>query len=125
MRYCVGANQGYVYVRAEYPLAVAHLTHAISQAREYGLLGKDILGRDFEFNLDIRVGAGAFVCGEETALLASVEGRRGEPRPGRHSPASKGLWGRPTLLNNVETYANIPDNLKRSGVVCRHRNGEQ
>ena len=106
--YTVGANQGYVYVRAEYPLAVAHLSHAIQQAREYGLLGKDILGKGFDFDLDIRVGAGAFVCGEETALLASVEGRRGEPRPRPPFPATKGLFGKPTLLNNVETYANIP-----------------
>lgn len=106
--YAVGASQGYVYVRAEYPLAVKHLSHAIMQAREYGVLGKDIFGKGFDFDLDIRVGAGAFVCGEETALLASVEGRRGEPRPRPPFPASEGLWGKPTLINNVETYANIP-----------------
>ncbi len=106
--YAVGANQGYVYVRAEYPLAIKHLGHAIMQAREYGLLGRDIFGKGFDFDLDIRVGAGAFVCGEETALLASVEGRRGEPRPRPPFPANEGLWGKPTLINNVETYASIP-----------------
>ncbi|HHY47065.1 MAG TPA: NADH-quinone oxidoreductase subunit NuoF, partial [Firmicutes bacterium] len=106
--YAIGANQGYVYVRAEYPLAIKHLGHAISQAREEGLLGKDILGTGFDFDLEIRVGAGAFVCGEETALLTSIEGRRGEPRPRPRFPANEGLWGKPTLINNVETYANIP-----------------
>lgn len=106
--YAVGANQGYIYVRAEYPLAIKHLTHAISQARDYGLLGKDIFGTGFDFDIEIRVGAGAFVCGEETALLASIEGRRGEPRPRPPFPANEGLWGKPTLINNVETYANIP-----------------
>ena len=111
--YTIGANQGYVYVRAEYPLAVAHLTHAINQAREHGLLGKDIFGRGFDFDMDIRVGAGAFVCGEETALLASVEGKRGEPRPKPPFPANKGLFGKPTLLNNVETYANVPPIILR------------
>ena len=106
--YAIGANQGYVYVRAEYPIAVERLTIAINQAREYGLLGKDIFGTDFDFNLDIRLGAGAFVCGEETALMTSVEGRRGEPRPRPPFPAVKGLFGQPTILNNVETYANVP-----------------
>ncbi|HHV61932.1 MAG TPA: NADH-quinone oxidoreductase subunit NuoF [Firmicutes bacterium] len=106
--YAVGANQGYIYVRAEYPLAIKHLSHAIKQARDYGLLGKDIFGKGFDFDVDIRVGAGAFVCGEETALLASIEGRRGEPRPRPPFPANEGLWGKPTLINNVETYANIP-----------------
>jgi NADH:ubiquinone oxidoreductase subunit F (NADH-binding) len=105
--YAIGANQGYIYVRAEYPLAVEHLQHAIGQAREYGLLGKDILGSGFNFDIDLRVGAGAFVCGEETALLASIESRRGEPRPRPPYPAQSGLWGQPTLINNVETYANI------------------
>jgi NADP-reducing hydrogenase subunit HndC len=105
--YAVGADQGYVYVRAEYPLAVRRLEHALKQAREYGFLGKNIFGAEFSFDLDIRVGAGAFVCGEETALLASIEGRRGEPRPRPPFPAVKGLWGKPTLINNVETYANI------------------
>ena len=101
--YAIGANQGYIYVRAEYPLAVEHLQHAIGQAREYGLLGKDILGSGFNFDIDLRVGAGAFVCGEETALLASIESRRGEPRPRPPYPAVR-LWGQPTLINNVETY---------------------
>lgn len=106
--YAIGANQGYVYVRAEYPIAVERLTIAINQAREYGLLGKDIFGTGFDFNLDVRLGAGAFVCGEETALMTSVEGHRGEPKPRPPFPAVKGLFGQPTILNNVETYANIP-----------------
>ena len=105
--FAIGANKGYVYVRAEYPIAVARLQKAIDQAKEYGLLGKGIMGTDFEFDLEIRLGAGAFVCGEETALMESVEGRRGEPRPRPPFPAVKGLFGKPTLLNNVETYANI------------------
>ncbi|AZT90408.1 NADH-quinone oxidoreductase subunit NuoF [Caldicellulosiruptor changbaiensis] len=106
--YAIGSKQGYVYVRAEYPLAVKRLEIAINQAREYGLLGKNILGTDFEFDIEIRLGAGAFVCGEETALMTSIEGHRGEPRPRPPFPAVKGLWSKPTLLNNVETYANIP-----------------
>ena len=106
--YAIGASQGYVYVRAEYPIAVKRLAIAISQAREYGLLGKNIMGTDFNFDLEIRLGAGAFVCGEETALIASIEGERGMPRPRPPFPAVKGLFGKPTLLNNVETYANIP-----------------
>ncbi len=106
--YAIGANQGYVYVRAEYPIAVKRLQIAIDQARENGLLGKDILGTGFDFDLDIRLGAGAFVCGEETALLTSIEGHRGEPRPRPPFPAVSGLFGKPTVLNNVETYANIP-----------------
>ncbi|NMB33643.1 MAG: NADH-quinone oxidoreductase subunit NuoF [Clostridium sp.] len=106
--YAIGANQGYVYVRAEYPIAVQRLKLAIAQAKEYGLLGKNIFGTDFDFDLDIRLGAGAFVCGEETALLTSIEGHRGEPKPRPPFPAVKGLWDKPTLLNNVETYANIP-----------------
>ncbi|MBQ9313520.1 MAG: NADH-quinone oxidoreductase subunit NuoF [Clostridia bacterium] len=105
--YAIGANKGYVYVRAEYPIAVHRLQVAIDQAREYGLLGKNIMGTNFEFDLEIRLGAGAFVCGEETALMESVEGRRGEPRTRPPFPAVKGLFGKPTLLNNVETYANI------------------
>ncbi len=105
--YAVGADQGYIYIRAEYPIAVERLKIAINQAREYGLLGKNIFGTGFNFDLDIRLGAGAFVCGEETALLTSIEGKRGEPRPRPPFPAVKGLWGKPTLLNNVETYANI------------------
>ena len=106
--YAIGANQGYVYVRAEYPIAVKRLQIAIDQAKEYGLLGKNIFGTDFEFDLGIRLGAGAFVCGEETALMTSIEGKRGEPRPRPPFPAVKGLFDRPTVLNNVETYANIP-----------------
>ena len=106
--YAIGADQGYVYVRAEYPIAVNRLSTAIRQAREYGLLGKNIFGTDFSFDIDIKLGAGAFVCGEETALMTSIEGMRGEPRPRPPFPAKKGLFGRPTILNNVETYANIP-----------------
>ncbi len=106
--YAIGANRGFVYVRAEYPIAVARLEIAINQAREYGLLGKNIFGTDFEFDMEIRLGAGAFVCGEETALMTSIEGHRGEPRPRPPFPAVKGLFGKPTVLNNVETYANIP-----------------
>ena len=105
--YTVGATQGYVYVRAEYPLAVARLERAIQQARECNLLGDKILGTPFSFDLDIRMGSGAFVCGEETALINSIEGKRGEPHPRPPFPAQKGLWGKPTLLNNVETYANV------------------
>ena len=105
--YTIGSKQGYVYVRAEYPIAVERLKIAIEQAKEYGLLGKDILGTGFEFNIDIRLGAGAFVCGEETALMTSIEGHRGEPRPRPPFQAIKGLFGKPTILNNVETYANI------------------
>ncbi|WP_265444906.1 NADH-quinone oxidoreductase subunit NuoF [Acetivibrio straminisolvens] len=106
--YAIGANQGYVYVRAEYPIAVKRLGIAIQQAKDYGLLGKNIFGTDFSFDLEIRLGAGAFVCGEETALMTSIEGHRGEPRPRPPFPAVKGLWQKPTILNNVETYANIP-----------------
>ncbi len=105
--YAIGAHQGYIYVRAEYPIAVKRLRIAIKQAREYGLLGDDIFGTGFNFDIDLRLGSGAFVCGEETALLASIEGGRGEPRPRPPFPAVKGLFGKPTLLNNVETYANI------------------
>ncbi len=105
--YAVGAGQGYIYVRAEYPIAVKRLEIAIAQARKYGLLGKNILGSGFSFDIELRLGAGAFVCGEETALLISIEGHRGEPRPRPPFPAVKGLFGKPTLLNNVETYANI------------------
>lgn len=106
--YAIGASQGYVYVRAEYPIAVNRLEIAIKHAREYGLLGKNIFNSGFDFDIDIRLGAGAFVCGEETALMTSIEGNRGEPRPRPPFPAEKGLFGKPTILNNVETYANIP-----------------
>ncbi len=106
--YAIGANYGYIYVRAEYPMAVKRLTIAIGQARQYGLLGKDIFGKGFDFDIEIRLGAGAFVCGEETALMNSVMGLRGEPRPRPPFPANSGVWNSPTLLNNVETYANVP-----------------
>ena len=111
--YAIGANQGYVYVRAEYPIAVNRLQIAIDQAKEYGLLGNNIFGTDFSFDLGIRLGAGAFVCGEETALMTSIEGKRGEPRPRPPFPAVKGLFDRPTVLNNVETYANIPQIINK------------
>ena len=106
--YAIGASQGYIYVRAEYPIAVQRLQVAIKQAHEYGLLGNDIFGTGFNFDIGLRLGAGAFVCGEETALMTSIEGKRGEPRPRPPFPAVKGLFGKPTILNNVETYANIP-----------------
>lgn len=106
--YAIGASQGYIYVRAEYPIAIARLEIAIKQAREYGLLGKHIFGTDFSFDIELRLGAGAFVCGEETALMTSIEGNRGEPRPRPPFPAVKGLFNKPTILNNVETLANIP-----------------
>jgi NADH-quinone oxidoreductase subunit F len=106
--YAVGADEGYIYCRAEYPLAIKRLNVAIAQAEEYGLLGDNVLGTDFAFHLQVKEGAGAFVCGEETALLASIEGRRGEPRPRPPFPAVKGLWGQPTNLNNVKSYANVP-----------------
>ena len=106
--YAVGSHQGYIYVRAEYPVAVQRLNIAIKQAHEYGLLGKNILGKGFDFELEVRLGAGAFVCGEGSALMTSIEGKRGEPRPKPPRSAEKGLWKKPTVLNNVETYANIP-----------------
>ena len=105
--YTIGANKGFIYVRAEYPIAVKRLEIAINQAREYGILGKNIFGTGFDFDIEIRLGAGAFVCGEETALLESIEGKRGQPRVKPPYPAQSGLWGKPTLINNVETYANI------------------
>ena len=106
--YAIGADRGFIYVRAEYPIAINRLEVAIKQAREYGLLGNDIFGTGFNFDIELRFGAGAFVCGEETALMTSIEGNRGEPRPRPPFPAVKGLFGQPTVLNNVETYANIP-----------------
>jgi NADP-reducing hydrogenase subunit HndC len=106
--YTIGSSQGYIYVRAEYPIAVERLNIAIKQARKYGLLGKNIFGTDFSFDIELRLGAGAFVCGEETALMNSIEGKRGEPRPRPPFPAVKGLFGKPTILNNVETLSNIP-----------------
>ncbi|MEW5767712.1 MAG: NADH-quinone oxidoreductase subunit NuoF [bacterium] len=106
--YAIGSNEGYIYVRAEYPIAVDHLTIAIAQAEEAGLLGENILGSGFSFKLKIKQGAGAFVCGEETALIASIEGKQGRPRPRPPFPVQSGLWGKPTNINNVETWANIP-----------------
>ncbi len=113
--YAVGAHNAYVYVRAEYPLAVKRLNSAIRQAEREGLLGSRVAGTDFEFHVEVRIGAGAFVCGEETALLASIQGERGTPRPRPPYPASRGLWGRPTLINNVETFANVPAIVQRGG----------
>ena len=125
--YAIGADQGYVYVRAEYPIAVKRLQIAIDQAKEYGLLGENIFGTGFNFNLEIRLGAGAFVCGEETALMTSIEGKRGEPRPRPPFPAVKGLFASPTILNNVETYANVAqiilkgaDWFRSMGTTLRH-----
>ncbi|HNW95074.1 MAG TPA: NADH-quinone oxidoreductase subunit NuoF [Anaerolineaceae bacterium] len=111
--YAIGARQGYIYCRAEYPIAVSTMNLAMKQARALGLLGKNILGTDFSFDLEMRMGAGAFVCGEETALMASIEGGRGEPRVRPPFPAQKGLWGKPTNINNVETYANVPQIILR------------
>ncbi|MDD3423059.1 NADH-quinone oxidoreductase subunit NuoF [Sphaerochaeta sp.] len=111
----IGANQGFIYIRAEYPLAIHRLEIAMKQAREYGLLGKNILGSGFDFDIEIRLGAGAFVCGEETALLQSIEGKRGMPQPRPPFPAVKGLWGKPTVINNVETWANVPVILTKGG----------
>jgi NADH:ubiquinone oxidoreductase subunit F (NADH-binding)/(2Fe-2S) ferredoxin len=113
--YVVGADQGYLYVRAEYPIAIRTLRIAIEQAREYGLLGDNIFGTDFSFDLEVRMGAGAFVCGEETALMQSIEGNRGQPRTRPPFPATSGLWGKPTNINNVETYANVPQILLNGG----------
>jgi NADH:ubiquinone oxidoreductase subunit F (NADH-binding)/Pyruvate/2-oxoacid:ferredoxin oxidoreductase delta subunit len=115
--YAIGAQQGFVYIRAEYPLAVENLRIAIRQAEQVGLLGDNILGTDFCFKLHVRLGAGAFVCGEETALMASVEGRVGEPRPRPPYPAESGLWGQPTNINNVETWANIPFIINKGGLA--------
>lgn len=113
--YTCGASKGFVYIRAEYPLAIGRLETAIAQCREYGLLGDNILGSEFSFDLEIRLGAGAFVCGEETALIASIEGKRGMPIPRPPFPAVKGLWGKPTIINNVETHANIPVIIQKGG----------
>ena len=111
----VGATKGFIYIRAEYPLAITRLETAIAQARTYGLLGRNILGSNFSFDIEIRLGAGAFVCGEETALIASVEGNRGMPTPRPPFPAVRGLWGKPTVINNVETLANIPVIILKGG----------
>ncbi len=113
--YCVGASRGIIYIRAEYPLAIKRLEVAMAQSREYGLLGNDILGTGFNFDIEIRLGAGAFVCGEETALLRSIEGNRGMPTPKPPFPAVEGLWHCPTVINNVETYANVPVIILKGG----------
>ena len=113
--YAIGATEGYIYVRAEYPLAVERLTNAIGKARAAGLLGVDIFGSDFNFDIKIRIGAGAFVCGEETALMNSVEGQRGEPRQKPPFPSEKGLFEQPTVINNVETFGNIAPIIRRGG----------
>jgi len=113
--YCIGAHKGYIYIRAEYPLAIERLQKGMNDARKLGLLGENILGSDFSFDIEIRLGAGAFVCGEETALLASIEGERGVPKPRPPFPSVKGLWGKPTVINNVETWANIPVIITRGG----------
>lgn len=113
--YAIGADKGYIYVRGEYPLAVARLKKAINQARRLGVLGSGVCGTTFNFQIEIRLGAGAFVCGEETALIASVEGKRGQPRPRPPYPAEYGLWGEPTLINNVETFANVPPIIRNGG----------
>jgi (2Fe-2S) ferredoxin len=119
--YAIGASVGYVYVRAEYPLAIERLSHALKQAREYGILGDNVLGTGHKFSLEIRMGAGAFVCGEETALMASIEGKRGEPRPRPPFPAHSGLWKSPTVLNNVETYGNIPNIISAGKLKIQNR----
>src|SRR5690606_29139615 len=111
--FAIGAQKGYVYIRAEYPIAIERLERAIAQAREYGFLGENIFGSDFSFDLDYRIGAGAFVCGEETALLASIEGKRGEPKQKPPFPFQKGLFDCPTIINNVETLANIPKIIRK------------
>ncbi|HWJ96120.1 MAG TPA: NADH-ubiquinone oxidoreductase-F iron-sulfur binding region domain-containing protein, partial [Telluria sp.] len=113
--YATGANRGYIYCRAEYPLAVKRLKNAIKQAEKIGILGQGILGTQFNFTVEVRLGAGAFVCGEETALIHSIEGKRGTPRPRPPFPAQSGLWGCPTLINNVETFANVPPILRKGG----------
>ena len=111
--YAIGADQGFMYVRAEYPLAISRLQVAIRQAKQHGLIGTGIFESTFNFEVEIRIGAGAFVCGEETALMASIEGKRGHPRPRPPFPAESGLWGAPTLINNVETFANIAPIINR------------
>ena len=113
--FTVGSNNGYIYIRAEYPLAIKRLEIAIAQAKELGILGKNILGSGFDFDIEIRLGAGAYVCGEETALIASIEGNRGMPKPRPPYPATKGLWGKPTVINNVETFTNVPVILTKGG----------
>ena len=117
--YSIGATKGLIYIRAEYPLAIKRLQIAIAQAREYGLLGKEILGSKFDFDIELKYGAGAFVCGEETALIHSMEGKRGEPTVKPPFPAESGYWGKPTNVNNVETFANIPVIIQKGGAWFR------
>ena len=117
--YAIGADEGYIYVRAEYPLAIHRLEVALEQAAELGLLGENILGSGFNFTLNIKKGAGAFVCGEETALMASIEGKRGMPRPKPPFPSVSGLWGKPTNINNVETFANVPYIISQGAAAYR------
>ena len=113
--YAIGASKGFFYVRAEYPLAIERIEKALKQARAQGFLGENILAADFSFDIELRLGAGAFVCGEETALIASIEGRRGYPHPRPPFPSVKGLWDKPTCINNVETLANIPESSPGAG----------
>lgn len=113
----IDSHQGYIYCRSEYPLALKRLNIAIEQTKKYGLLGRDIMGSGFDFDLEIYQGAGAFVCGEETALMTSIEGKRGMPRPRPPFPAVSGLWKKPTILNNVETFSNIPQIINEGGEV--------
>ena len=120
-----GQSQGYIYVRAEYPLAISRLQIAIRQAKQHGLLGDGLFESTFNFNVEMRIGAGAFVCGEETALMASIEGRRGQPRPRPPFPAESGLWGNPTLINNVETFANIVPIISRGAEWYAARHGKE
>lgn len=117
--YAIGANEGYIYVRAEYPLAIRRLQIAIEQAKAYGFIGNDLFGSGFDFDLKIKKGAGAFVCGEETALMASIEGKRGMPRPKPPFPSVSGLWGRPTNINNVETFGNVSYIIKHGAEAYR------
>ena len=117
--YAIGADEGYIYVRAEHPLAIRRLEIALEQAREYGFLGENIFGSGFNFDLKIKKGAGAFVCGEETALMASIEGKRGMPRPKPPFPSVSGLWGKPTNINNVETFGNVPDIIRNGADAYR------
>ncbi|HEX9077247.1 MAG TPA: NADH-ubiquinone oxidoreductase-F iron-sulfur binding region domain-containing protein, partial [Anaerolineae bacterium] len=123
--HAIGAARGFVYIRAEYPLAVRHLMRALEQARELGLLGKNILGSGFDFDIEVRIGAGAFVCGEETALIASIEGRTGDPRPRPPYPVQRGLWGKPTVINNVKTWTSVPVILSQGGMAYAATGTEQ
>ena len=123
--YAMGANRGFIYIRAEYPLAIKRLQIAIDQGYKLGVLGKNIFDKGFDFDIELRIGAGAFVCGEETALMRSIEGRRGQPMPRPPFPAQSGLWGKPTNINNVETWSTVPIIIRRGGAwYCHHRHRE-